>query len=1405
MTAIDPTSSTASDDRSNRFDVVLLPHGDYRDTQRYPGFDADTEASAIAELLNQLGGEGHVWEPRGGLRDLSATVHRLQEWSGRASGRSSVLVWIGHGPSNADSASLIVSGAQGEREDLDLQPAIVAWHIRREYARRRDRRDWVIVVVEACSAAAFVSEVGLELRKTRGLEGILLLASGGDQGSGYLARFRRALAEWIDELQPTDTVIRLADLHTRFEESLVPGLVDKFTLARSHPIVRPTRLPGLQTSVEAFAELTRIVEGLPAQQRITFARMGSNADLGEVAWHFVGRDHERAEIATWLAGSNHGVLAVTGPRGVGKSAVLGNLLLHSRPELAGVLAEAGFSSGRWPRSGRPPTIDASVHLAGMTVAEVISSLVDALGISAPGAVPEQPRHDIVSALGEVGQAAGFTVLADALDEAAEPMGVAALLNEIGSLCGVRVVVGVRTPESRPQHSAGDPTLLRQLGLGHPHVRDLVITSSNELIAEYLERRMAGAGVAGAAVGKVLGLARSVQVGHTAGLRTFLDANLAAHAILSDREILSEERTDELVELLSSDYERLFRSTVDQLTDRIPKARYALEALAVAQGRGLPMAGQIWAASATALYGEKVTGADISAARSAAAPYILLDVEDGQSVYRLANQALREALQASAVSTAPAENVAKALLTVATQTGSDLNPYLVRHLPAHLAALGGKGWDLVVEHLDVLDRLDARAVAFYAMRDGDTSALPPAVTGTIATAHLAVDTDSNRAGLRELGSARTTGVPPAAHYTEDQVWGVRWAHLARHSLHLTLNAHPGQVRTLAAFPSGSGTLLATGSSDGLVRVWDPLTGNLAAQAPVPHAGAITALAACGTPAGGVVASLGADMVVHVWNYATRQPMCAPFPVKENISALCLIAEDDQPILLASGGWNGRIRLWRLDSSTPTSARPPNHDGAAVSALHTWVDPTGVLQLVSAGADHVVNIWRHDGTDAPLRWRCPIPFSTVAVFSDRDGRLRIATAGKDSTVRLWDKDSRQIGQPLSAPLVRVLTVLRYSDRSLLAAAGADGVIRLWDTSTGATVDAPLTGHAGEITSIVAISHSDGRVELATGGLDRTVRVWDPVGNGQHDRPVITASGSHPTMLAAVASSSGTVLVTGVAAGITLFDATSGEKLSRRRPMLDEPICALHASSALGTKLVIGTESALWLSDLADARISCLASTESMCATASFDNGGGVTVVVVVCEDDGVAHLWDASTGREARPSFAAHNGRVRTVAAGYDQAGRAILAVGGDDHTVAVWDPWTPKAIAPRLTGFGYPVRNLAFLTGRDGTKLLAAADRECVLTWNTETWQRSGSALNGLQEWIVALAVLPSGGGDLLVAGTDDGMVCVWDPIAPEPKHYIPLGSPVLSMVVLGNDLAVATSDGTVALRWNPAWLNKENP
>ena len=108
----------------------------------------------------------------------------------------------------------------------------------------------------------------------------------------------------------------------------------------------------------------------------------ADALAGELSWFFVGRTEERGRIANWLATADQGLLAVTGPPGCGKSALLGHILLRTgqsaEPRTSARTPARALARGHSaPPGGHVPEPDRWISR------QVVGQLVQVFAVPAP--------------------------------------------------------------------------------------------------------------------------------------------------------------------------------------------------------------------------------------------------------------------------------------------------------------------------------------------------------------------------------------------------------------------------------------------------------------------------------------------------------------------------------------------------------------------------------------------------------------------------------------------------------------------------------------------------------------------------------------------------------------------------------------------------------------------------------------------------------------------------------------------------------------------------------------------------------------------------------------------------------------------------------------------------------------
>ena len=154
-------------------------------------------------------------------------------------------------------------------------------------------------------------------------------------------------------------------------------------------------------------------------------------------------------------------------------------------------------------------------------------------------------------------------------------------------------------------------------------------------------------------------------------------------------------------------------------------------------------------------------------------------------------------------------------------------------------------------------------------------------------------------------------------------------------------------------SPDGKILATGSGDGIVRLWDVATQQ---QIGVPLgnfrlANLIESVAF--SPDGKIVAAASQDGVIRLWDVATHQLI--GIPLTGGVSTIYSIAFSPDGDLLAAGRSDGTVQLWHVASGQQAGAPLAPHAGEVLSVAFSPDGTTLATDSYSASGRSTVQLW------------------------------------------------------------------------------------------------------------------------------------------------------------------------------------------------------------------------------------------------------------------------------------------------------------------------------------------------------------------------------------------------------------------------------------------------------------------
>lgn len=191
-------------------------------------------------------------------------------------------------------------------------------------------------------------------------------------------------------------------------------------------------------------------------------------------------------------------------------------------------------------------------------------------------------------------------------------------------------------------------------------------------------------------------------------------------------------------------------------------------------------------------------------------------------------------------------------------------------------------------------------------------------------------------------------------------------------------------------------------------------------------------------------------------------------------------------LATGDWSGIVRLFSCPDLNQV-AQLNGHSGKTIGV--EWhpratlgEQSKSSLNLASGGIEGTIKLWSLEST-SPIGCLKGHEGAVGGIDFHPSGRY-IASASDDYTWRLWDLETEKEILMQEGHSKEVLAVRMQNDGALLASAGKDAIARVWDLRQGTTAMI-LDGHIREIYSL---DFSPNGYQVATAGGDNSVIIWD-----------------------------------------------------------------------------------------------------------------------------------------------------------------------------------------------------------------------------------------------------------------------------------------------------------------------------
>ncbi|MEZ2225871.1 MAG: NACHT domain-containing protein [Microcoleus sp.] len=570
-----------------------------------------------------------------------------------------------------------------------------------------------------------------------------------------------------------------------------------------------------------------------------------------------------------------------------------------------------------------------------------------------------------------------------------------------------------------------------------------------------------------------------------------------------------------------------------------------------------------------------------------------------------------------------------------------------------------------------------------------------------------------------------------------------------------------IRSVMFSPDGK--LLATGDTDGVVRLWEASSGReiLTCKG---HTNVVESVAF--SPDGEILASGSYENTIKLWDVKTGE--CLKVLQGHTESVMSVTFNPDGNIL-ASGSFDRTIRLWDIHTGECCKILQDHTKVVFSVAFH----PAGEM-LATGSGDQTVRLWNINSGEC-LKILQGHTKNVFSVAFNSAGEI-LASGSGDATVRLWKIGSGECLKTLEGHFDNVRSIAFSPSGEILASGSHDRTAKLWDINSGECLNT-LQGHNDRVGSIAF--HPGGEI-LVSGSYDKTLMLWD-INSGE----CLNTLQGHSTQVRSIAFSPNGEMFASAddEQTVKLWDVSSGECLQILHGHLDRVnLVAFNPSGQILASASYDQTLKLW--DIRSGEcLHTLPEFGNETRSIAFSSNGKI---LASAGYDQTVRLWDIGTG-ECLKTLDGHNNSVHSAA--FSPLGD-IFASAGFDGTVRLWDIHTGVCLQI-LQAHTNLAPAIAF--SQNGEILATGSIDRTVRLWDV----RSGECLKILQghtDWIRSVAFSYS--GQIVASGSVDGTVRLWDIRTGECLKILEGHTSRINSVASNSDgkiIAACFRDGTIRL------------